>query len=158
PGTIQREFLGWVAPALQKAAHRIVERFRQGTILDLKRLIVVVPGQRAGRRLQELLAFAAEDDGLLLTPPHVVTEGGLPELLYTPKQAFAGDLVQDLAWAQALRELPQDKRLHVLPQPPAADEVVRWLALGKLLRGVHRELAADGLDFTAVQTRGPRIS
>jgi hypothetical protein len=157
PGTIQREFLDWDAPALQNAAHRIVKRFRQGDVLDLKQLVVVVPGQRAGRRLQELLAFAAEDDGLLLTPPHVVTEGRLPELLYTPKQPFAGDLLQDLAWAQALRESPLDKRQHVLPHPPAADEVVRWLALGKLLRGVHRELAADGLDFTAVLTRGRQI-
>jgi RecB family exonuclease len=155
---IQREFLGWDTPALQNAARRIVQRFRRGAILDLKRLIVVVPGQRAGRRLQELLAFAAEDNGLLLTPPAVVTEGGLPELLYTPKQLFAGELAQDMAWAQALRELPLGQRQHVLPHPPAADELVRWLALGKLLRAVHSELAADGLDFTAVQTRGPQIA
>src|SRR5262249_57416040 len=115
----------------------------QGGAWDCSGVMVVVPGQRAGGRLQEWLAFLAEDENLLLTPPRVVTEGKLPEMLYTPKLPFASDLVQDLAWAQAIRDLPADKRLHVVPHPPPAEDALRWLALGKILRRLHVELAAD---------------
>jgi ATP-dependent helicase/nuclease subunit B len=154
---IRREFLGWDRPALPEAARRLGDRYRHGQTLDLGRVIVVVPGQRAGRRLQELLAFLAEDEHLRLTPPQVVTEGKLPEKLYTAKQPFADDIVQDLAWAQALRGLPTEKRKHVVPHPPAAAEVARWLELGRVLRDLHRELAADGLDFGAVTAKGPQL-
>jgi len=154
---IQREFLGWDRPALPEAARRLAARYRQGQTLDLGQVIVVVPGQRAGRRLQELLAFHADDEELRLTPPEVVTEGQLPEKLYTPKLPFAGDLVQDLAWAQALRDLPVAQRQRIVPHPPADTEALRWLALGQTLRALHRELAADGVDFAAVPRIGPRL-
>ena len=103
---IRREFLGWERPALVEAARRLAARYREGSALDLGGVIVVVPGQRAGRRLEELLAFLAEEQNLRLTPPRVVTEGRLPEMLYTPKLPFATDVSQALAWAQALRDLP----------------------------------------------------
>src|SRR5262245_34775400 len=157
PG-IRREFLGWDRPALPEAAHRLAQRYRQGHTLDLSRLIVVAPGQRAGRRLRELLAFLAEDKGLVFTPPNVVTEGLLPELLYTPKKPFATDLVQDLAWAQVLRELPGTMRRHLVPQPPDDGDTRRWLELGQVLRRLHRELAADGLDFAAVLAAAPKVA
>jgi hypothetical protein len=158
PSSIRREFLGWDRPALPEAARRLAVRYRQGGTLDLGRVIVVMPGQRAGRRLQELLAFLAEDDGLRLTPPQVVTEGRLPEMLYTPRQPFASEVVQDLAWARALRDLPAEQRRHIVPHPPGADDVLRWLELGKVLRGLHVELAADDLDFAAVRTLAPAVA
>lgn len=155
---IRREFLGWSQAALPEAASRLGKRYRRGQALDLAQVIVVVPGQRAGRRLQELLVYLAEDEGLVLTPPNVVTEGQLPEMLYPPQKPFAGDLVQDLAWARMLRELPADTRRHVVPHPPADADALAWLALGKVLRTLHRELAADGLDFTSVLNLGPRLA
>src|SRR5262245_49952542 len=102
--SIRREFLGWDRPALPEAACRLMTRYRQGATLDLGRVIVVVPGQRAGRRFLEILAYRAQDERLLLTPPRVVTEGKLPDLLYLAKKPFASELVQDLAWARTLRE------------------------------------------------------
>jgi hypothetical protein len=155
---IRREFLGWDRPALPEAARRLATRYRQGQTLDLGQVIVVVPGKRAGRRLQELLAFQAEDEELRLTPPQVVTEGTLPEKLYTPKLPFASDLVQDLAWAQALRELPVDELQRIVPHPPAPSDTLRWVELGKVLRELHCELAADGLDFAAVRENGSSVA
>jgi ATP-dependent helicase/nuclease subunit B len=153
----RREYLGWDRPALVEAARRIAEKYGDGQNLDLGPVIIVVPGQRAGRRLQELLAFHAEDKTLRFTPPRIVTEGQLAELLYTPKLPFAGDLVQDLAWAQALLDLAPENLRHVVPRPPGAEDALRWLELGKVLRGLHVELAADGLDFAAVRKSGPNL-
>ena len=131
PSTPRRQFLGRAKPALPVAAGRLAERYRQGPMLDLGRVIVVVPGQRAGRRLQELLAFLAEDEKLRLTPPEVVTEGRLPEMLYTPKLPFATDLVQDLAWAQTLRNVPKDKQKEMIAQlelrPSSPFKALRFL-------------------------------
>ena len=155
---IRRQFLGWDQPALPVAARLLADRYRQGETLNLGSVIVVVPGQRAGRRLQELLAFLADDEKLCFTPPRVVTEGKLPEMLYTPKLPFATDIVQDLVWAQALRDLPPGERRPLAPHPPAPDDAVRWLELGKVLRRLHRELAADGLNFAKVLERAPKLA
>jgi hypothetical protein len=155
--TLRREFLGWDEPSLQEAARRLCTHYRRSDALDLDRVIIVVPGQRAGRRLQELLAFLAEDENLQLTPPQVVTEGGLPEKLYSPKLPFADEVVQHLAWAIALRDLPAQEREHIVPQPPADGDTLRWLELGKVIGRVHVELAADGLDFAAVEMKGPNL-
>lgn len=153
---VKREFLGWDRPALPEAARRLASAYRQGRTLDLGRVIVVVPGQRAGRRLLELLAFLAEDETLCLTPPEVATQGRLPDMLYPPKQPFADDIVQDLAWAKALRDLPVQQRQHVVPHPPA--EALGWLRLGSVLRRLHVELAGDGVDFEAVRRAGPKLA
>ncbi len=155
---ITREFLGWDRPALPEAALRLAARYRRGQNLDLARVIVVVPGQRAGRRLQELLVYLAEDQKLCLTPPNLVTEGHLPELLYPPQRPFANDIVQDLAWAQALRELPEDLRRYLLLLPPADGEGLRWLELGKVLRRLHLELTADCLNFANVAEAGRNLT
>jgi ATP-dependent helicase/nuclease subunit B len=155
---IHREFLGWSQLALPEGARRIAARYRDGQTLDLDRVIIVVPGQRAGRRLEDLLAFLAEDEKLLLTPPQIVTEGQLPEQLYTPKRPFATDLVQDLAWARALRELPGENRRHIVPHPPSDGDALAWLKLAKVLRLLRRELAADGLEFDSVPKKAGKVA
>src|SRR5262249_38406576 len=124
---------------------------------DFSEVIVVVPGQRAGRRLKELLADHAEDAKLPFLPPEVVTEGTLPEQLYIPKFPFASELVQDLAWAQALRELPLPIGQAIVPHPPARDEINRWLGLASILRALHCELAAEALDFETVLKKAPSL-
>src|SRR5580698_3240791 len=83
PINISRVFLGWNAPPLPAAAAELVKRYRSADTLDLSRTVVVVPGKRAGRCLRELLVDAAARDGLLLTPPDIVTESTLPERLYS---------------------------------------------------------------------------
>jgi ATP-dependent helicase/nuclease subunit B len=154
---LSREFLGWEQPALPAAARKLVARYRQGRHLDLSRVLVVVPGQRAGRRLGEWLAFLAQDEHLRLTPPDVVTQSVLPERLYQPKRPFGNDVVQEVAWSQALLQVPAEELRHVVPQLPQPTEALRWLQLAKILRHLHVELAGDGLDFAAVLHAGRKL-
>ncbi|HUE73631.1 MAG TPA: PD-(D/E)XK nuclease family protein [Pirellulaceae bacterium] len=155
---IRRLFLDWSNPALPAAAEHLISRCAKDGALDLSGLIVVVPGGRAGRRLLEILVQQADEKGLLLTPPTITTEGGVPELLYVPKRPFADELTQKLAWAEALRSMNAADRQPLLPHPPPANDASRWLELGDLVRRIHIELAADGLDFKHVLTRGPRVA
>jgi ATP-dependent helicase/nuclease subunit B len=149
---VTRRFLDWKRPALVSAAEWLREKYRRKEeastrTLDLRGLIVVVPGGRAGRRLLELLVERAEGDGLVLLPPVITTEGQLPELLYTPQRPFASELTQLLAWASALRKAPRKVLEEVIHHPPSQEEFTRWLELADLVRRLHTELAGDGLHF-----------
>ena len=50
----------------------------------MRDVVCVTPGRRAGRVLAELLIAAAEDQGLTLLPPRIVTPSHLPNLLLEP--------------------------------------------------------------------------
>ena len=95
---IRLEFHGWERPALPSAVDWLIGQYGSGQLVDMDRVIVVVPGSRAGRRLREILLARVEELELAYFPPRITTVGQLPELLYQPRRAFAGELVQQLAW------------------------------------------------------------
>ncbi|MDX1944884.1 MAG: PD-(D/E)XK nuclease family protein [Pirellulaceae bacterium] len=154
---LQRHFLDWTEPALSTAARWLAERYARATTFDLGNVIVVVPGSRSRGRLLELLVAAADSAGQTLTPPRIITEKDLPELLYPQKKPFASELTQQLAWTEALRATPAATLGHFVPHPPDDGDTARWLELGDLLRELHVELAADGLDFESVLACGDRV-
>jgi len=154
---IERVFLGWDEPGLLAVTNFLQGRFAAGGSLDLERVIVVVPGARAGRRLLEMLVLRAEERGLALRPPEIVTLGQLPERLYRIKRPLADELTQHLAWVEALRGSDPERLTPFLPSPPAEDDLLGWLNVAELLGQLHRELAADGLDFAHVARLGATV-
>ncbi len=154
---ITRQFLGLERPALVAVVDYLVGRFGTPTTLDLGGLVVVLPGARAGRRLLEVLVDRAEADSLTLKPPEITTVGKLPEKLYTAKLPFADELVQQFAWAEALRQFDRSKLSRLVADRPDDEETERWLDLGRLLQGLHRELASDVLDFADVARLGKTL-
>ncbi len=155
---IRRVFCDWKRPGLLAAVDYLAATFGAPSSLDLEGVIVALPGQRAGRRLIELLVERAERDDLVLRPPRILTLGELPERLYERKRPFADSFVQQLAWIRAMRHFsPEELRLFT-PAAPAGDDLVGWLGLGGVLARLHRELAADGLDFDAVAERGSKAA
>ncbi len=151
---IAREFLGFDQPALATAADYLIDRFGRSSLADLRHVIVVVTGSRAGRRLLEILVDRAEAKGPMFAPPQIATVGQLPELLYQAKKPFADELTQQLAWAAALRNFDRSKLASIVADRPQDGDSPRWLDLGRLLRSLHRELASDGLTFSDVVLRG----
>ena len=155
--SIQRHFLGCDTTLLNLGVDHLVDRFTKGRTLDLDRLVIAVPGGRAGRRLLEMLVERTENLGLTLLPPEIVTVGKLPELLYVAKNPFADSMVQQLAWVAAMKGLDAERLARFVPQPPESDDLMGWLALGEMLARLHRELAADALDFEKVYDCGKRL-
>ena len=151
--TITRKFVNWDQPALPTAAQYLCQHYSRQAVLDLDGVVVVMPGSRAGRRLLEILAERAEQSQLVFFPPQITTVGGLPELLYESKRPFASELVQKLAWVEALKSL-RDSARPFMAQPPAEDDCLNWMELGALLWRQHRELAADALHFGDVAQQG----
>lgn len=154
---MRRLFLDWKHPALELTVDYLVSHFRNGASLPLDEVVLAVPGGRVGRRLLELLIERAESEQLDMAPPRIVTAGRLPELFYTAKFPFADSFVQQLAWIEAIRSLPEEQRMHVLPNVPEEDDLGAWLSLGELLGRVHRELASESLDFQAVVDCGSQL-
>jgi ATP-dependent helicase/nuclease subunit B len=154
---VKRVFLDWQRPPLLSAVEWLRTSYAQNRDWDLQNLTVVVPGRRVGRRLLERLVFEAEAQKLRFTPPEISTEGRLPELLYRPKFPFADTLTQDLAWRAALEFTPESQRAAVIPHPPAADDARGWLVLARMIRRLHTELAAEGLDFSMVVEKASQL-
>jgi ATP-dependent helicase/nuclease subunit B len=165
----RRIFLGWDAPALPRAAATLVEHYGGAELprapailarehrderrpppreLDLRGVVVVTPGARAGRRLAELLLDQAEALGTTLTPPRFATLGRLPELLYTPALPLADGTSARHAYARALRDMPPGRLTPLFPELPR--DASGWTVLGGTVASLHVELEAEGISFRDV--------
>ncbi len=153
-------YLPWTRPVLLSAAEYLVDVFAKNGRLDLRNVLIALPGARAAARLEELLLDRVErkiEEGSLDSawyPPRLLTIGRLPELLYPQKQPFADDLTQQFAWIAALDEMQKnepDVLFHLFHEPPDMEDITARLALAKVFSTVHRELAAETLQFDDVQ-------
>jgi ATP-dependent helicase/nuclease subunit B len=147
---ISRKFLGWHQPPLLSTIDFLVERYQSARSLDLSEVQIVVPGSRAGRRLLEMLVGYCDAERLRLLPPIIDTVGQFPERLYEPKLPFANDLVQQLAWVHVLRGTSRSRLEYLIPDVPETDDFARWREVANLISRIHRELAAECLDFAGV--------
>jgi len=154
---IERVFLGWDRPCLPAAADHLFSRLAACEGNGPEDVIVAVPGGRAGRRLEEILVHKAQGTRSDWIPPRIITVGKLPEQLYVAKMPFADELAQQLAWIEAVKAVDRDGLAKLISAMPADDDLAAWLALGEILAKLHRELAADGLDFDSVADCGLRI-
>ena len=155
---ITRTFLDWSQSALHSVVDYLTARFERGQHLDLESVLLVLPGGRAGRRLNELLASHCANHSLLLIPPEYCTVGLLPEYLYESHLPFASDLTQQLAWVRALQDVDQVRCRRFIPRLPDQDEYAHWMDLGRLLQSQHRELAADALNFANTARLGTQLN
>ncbi|MBD3672212.1 MAG: PD-(D/E)XK nuclease family protein [Planctomycetaceae bacterium] len=154
---ITRTFLDWSRPALVALCDYLFDPVAEHGTLDLSDHLMVVPGGRAGRRLQELLVSMADERSIILVPPEIVTLGAVPERLYLQQKPFADDLTQHLAWIRALREFDRDRLQPFFPNLPDDDSFLAWKPFAEILANLHRELAADNLDFGDVISRGSQL-
>jgi len=138
-----RHFLGYDRPALWAAADYLVGRGAAdapGGGADLSGVTVVVPGGRAGRRLEQALVarWEAAHHGPL-APPRIVTVGRLPEQLYDAGDTL-GDTAAAWALAAALRDADPADIALALGQPPADDDAPGWVRVATELAAVVNEL------------------
>lgn len=138
-GGATRVFLGWDRPALAAAADELVRLHGD----DLHHLVLALPGSRAGRRLEELLAARG-----VIRPAEITTAGGLTDRLLMLEQTVAERSARTLTWARVLRATSDLSPLLALR--PEDDDVAGWLALATEVRGLHAELVVEGLGFDAV--------
>ncbi|MFN9433699.1 MAG: hypothetical protein ACK6DC_02020 [Planctomycetota bacterium] len=106
PRPIRLEYLGWSRPILHSACDYLFDHHGRGREWNLDRMLLVLPGSLAGRRLQMLLAHRAAREGVVLRPPEILTLGKLHERLYQAKRPFARELDKELARTEEMRTMP----------------------------------------------------
>ena len=144
---IERVFLGWHAGALDRAAEWILARHGA----DAGKVLVALPGARAARALREMLARRAPP---AWTPPRVLTQGELVDEMVVLDRPVAGRLARTLAWAAALAGIPRARLELVAARPPEDGDLRAALALAETVRGLHADLAQEGIGFERL-ARGP---
>ena len=154
---IARKFIDWNQPALPAVADFLIERYAIVGNLDLRNVIIVLPGSRAGQRLTEILAAKTENPAIRMHLPQIMTVGNLPEELYQLKRPLASEFIQKLAWGHALRAVDRQQVRGIIPDPPADNDLLRWMEYGELLWQQHIELARDTLDFADVARLGETL-
>ncbi|MBL8814834.1 MAG: PD-(D/E)XK nuclease family protein [Planctomyces sp.] len=144
---VVREFVDWNAPLLPAAADSLIRRYANGNQLDMSNVRVVVNGQRAARRLLEILVQKAQSRWPSLIPPRFSTQQQFPEVLYPRKKQLADDLTQLLVWRKALTSIQPRFLKDALPHLPDDEAVPAWMALCETLRRQHNELASESMNF-----------
>ena len=155
---IQKIYLGWNQPALKSVANRLAEDYLDNHRLDLAGCILVVPGRLARRQLLRTLLELAGVRSLEFRPPEIVTLGTFPELLYRQQRPVASDLIQRLAWVQALQTSSRATLQGFTSQVPTEQDLTGWRRLARMLWRLHNELSADGFDFAIVAEKGEAVS
>ena len=146
----QRVFLDWTKPALDQAAHWLLEQPAQSDNL------LVLPGSRAGRRLMELLL--TRSGGHLIDPPALTTIGSLADKLIAGLPETSCPTVLRLVLVTALKQLPTEHLDVLVPNAPATGQLLAWLNLATPIEKMFNTLAAGGLlpgDVMQLATQWP---
>jgi RecB family exonuclease len=153
---VDRQFLPWDRAPLDGAVEWLHREYGPGTPRDsnLSKVVVVLPGARAGRILLEGLANRMPRNW---QPPEYVTTGKLTDRFIRAMRS-APRLVRTLAWERALRNLEAGDVRALLSRRPTDDDNRAWHALAEEVREVFGKLSAECLDFhqvsaTAMDTR-----
>jgi len=143
--SVKRRFLG-DGPFLSDAAQLLLSEVEQGGDgpLDLRGLLVILPGREAGRHLRRLLVDAAAKRGYGLLPPRIATHGRLEEICGASRYPLASGLEDRIAWVQSIRECPADL-LPLLGLDPDNLPTSALLPLAQLLAHLSYELRRDGV-------------
>ena len=147
--------MDWSRPLIPAVVDDLVKTYSVLGVADLRDVIVVFPSKHGLKRFDDLWVRRTGGVG---HPPRRITVGTLPEELYQPQKDFASELIQKLAWGEAVRGLPRQRVELVLGHLPKDGEFDAWLSIGELLWRVHLELAADGLDFGDVAEQGAALA
>ncbi len=116
---------------------------------DLGELIIVLPTRRSKRRLEQLLMAKAKSNNVTWQPPTLATVGELPEYLYQAAKPIATDLVQQIAWAEALAKL-SDEAYHRLTGLDPDQRPSDWQVMAGLMARLHNRLGNDIWSFRSV--------
>lgn len=153
---LDRVFLGWDGPFLERAASWLVARRD-----ELPSCWVLVPTSQSGRRLREALAEQAS--GALLSP-RITTAGSLLSL---SDSDVAADWMERVAWLELLGEIDDwEPYQELFPQAPEGDAdwayglATDWVSLRRSLQenGLTLQSAAKKLARSVEHGRWQALS
>ncbi len=154
---MHRIWLDWSKPCLPQVARWLVQHgSNEIGLCDLSQHVCVVPGQRAGRIVLELLVRECQHQKLRLIPPRMVTPGVLPHVLLDYDQPVAQPMEVQLTWMATLQGASADLLEPLLPRRPSIESWLVWFELAGTIRSLASELAGAQIDFQDVAEAAER--
>jgi ATP-dependent helicase/nuclease subunit B len=156
-------FLGWEQALLDLLVNHFTDSLISEGQLDLSETIIVLPGQNAARRLQELLVAAAATQRFVYRPGRIVTPGQLPELIIESAAnvvstiSSATELQCQYLLAQALMKSSEDC-LKKLGLEWCAGNLQRAYGEAVILKRTVSELLATGRPFADLAKQVSELS
>jgi ATP-dependent helicase/nuclease subunit B len=137
------KFLGWDQPAIDLTVEFAWQNGRLAERVELSNHLLIVPTASARRDLLFLLAQRAEQEGILLLPPTVITVGQIDLYLLPPEPRRATSIERELAWFATLSGAGAAVRESLLGKGPAADHAQNIRRYARLLVELDDQLAAE---------------
>ena len=151
PSQIQRHFMGWEDPVIDRSVDFLSANWNRTGALDLSDHLVVVPTRHSGRRLREALAIEAAKEDAAVLPPLVVT----PDFLTDPSRLDDLDFpapepaMTQAIWTAAMLDLDLKRYRSVFPIDPV-DRNLTWASkVAKDLLEVRNLLSREGHSFAS---------
>lgn len=133
--------MGWNRPMLWAAAEVLEARFAAAARRDFGKILVVVPGRQAGRRLRQILQTDAHKRRVRMTATEIITPAQLTERFCPAALPLASPSNAHCAWLRAVQGLTSADR-EILAPSDAAD-----------FAAVRAELMSNGLSFAEAAAR-----
>ena len=151
-------FLGWDQALLDLLVNHFIESVLREGELDLSDTLIVLPGQNAARRLQELILFEASKQGFIYKPGRLVTPGQLPELIIesSAECSSSAPKATELQSQYLLAEALMKSDINILKSLGlewCSDNLSRAYSEAAVLKRAISELLAAGEPFTALVER-----
>jgi hypothetical protein len=146
---VGRVFLGWDRPLAPAAGARFAGEARSG-VLDLGKVVCVVPTARSGRVLLAYLVELAAERGLFMTPPQLAAPGELVEMLRAEPGIGAGAVASAMVWREAVRRCPREEIAALVPVPLGEHDEHALGGIAAMLARAHEELCDAFVSFDEV--------
>jgi inactivated superfamily I helicase len=154
-----RVFIPWSSHLLPAVAARLIADHAAESShpreADLSGWLLVVRGGSAQRRLIAALAAAAQQAGLALIPPRIVTQGTLDDALFGTDSSVASELTQRLAWTLAVQRAEPELIEKIWAMPGGRGGIAN---LAAVLDRTWRVLGTAGVDFSGAFSELAKIA
>jgi len=147
---ITRHFLNWDRSILEAAGDFLMAQAGDD-LLDLSDWLVIVPTRNAGRRLREVLAHLADEQGKGILPPQVVPPEFLLSLISEPRKGHTAKPEESLlAWTNTLLKAKLRSYGNLFPVEPVAQDFQWAMGTAQGLTELRRTLGESGLEIEDV--------
>lgn len=147
----ERLFIGRQEPILPQTVRILRERFVRDSVWDMSRVLALLPGRQAARRLGRIIETVAAREGLAqVRLPLAVTPSELPEQLYAPALPLATPTQSHFAWMRAAGRLPKNALRVLAPRAAEADGPMVWGGIAEEAARLHAEAAAECLTLADI--------
>ncbi|MCX7847226.1 MAG: PD-(D/E)XK nuclease family protein [bacterium] len=152
---IRRVNVTFAEAFLPRVAEEVLARAEGGTgkVLACERVVVVVPGQRAARRVLELLSERAHKEGRLLIPPRVCTPHQFCVLIssFCGVTQIASEVEELAAWMHAI-EGNRELASHIIQRD---ESEVQWsentvFGMAQAFRAAYNAVTGENLTCAEV--------